>query len=483
MLYDWFFRKNALYFVESRLNFIITDGTKMFTELEKAAADISNMIARAGGRAILVGGCVRDRLLQREVTDFDLEIYHLSLDKIRSIIEKKYPLDLVGASFGVMKLRHLNIDIALPRLENKTGYGHRGFMVQSDQNLSFAQASARRDFTVNAMMFDPLSGELIDPWNGKSDLEKGILRHVSPHFSEDPLRVLRGMQFAGRFGFSFAEETVALCAELSQEELSGERIAGEWEKLLLQGGKPSLGLRFLRECNWIRFYPELAALIGCPQNPQWHPEGDVWEHTLRTLDAAAALRKNCRDDDLVLMLAALCHDFGKADCTVIEPDGRITSCGHDTLLDGTYSFIKRYWNKNSLPDAVATLVSHHMHPWQLIRNSSSDKAYRKLALAVKRMDLLADLVESDVRGIGGGEEVLQKKLTMLEKFREHTIKLSLESAPPEPLIKGRHLLERGIPPGREMGELLRRCFAAQIDGEFSDIESGLLYLERILCGK
>ncbi len=455
----------------------------MLSELENAVTDIARMISHAGGRALLVGGCVRDRLLKKSVKDFDLEIYGLSLDKIRNIIEKKYPLDLVGVSFGVMKVRHFEIDIALPRLENKTGRGHRGFVVQNEADLSFEQAGKRRDFTINAMMFDPLNGELIDPWNGQEDLKKGILRHVSEHFSEDPLRVLRGMQFAGRFGFDFAEETKKICSELSQDELSRERIAGEWEKLLLQGVKPSLGLRFLRDCRWIDFYPELAALIGCPQNPQWHPEGDVWEHTLLVLDAAAALRKGDKDDDLVLMLAALCHDFGKVECTVVEADGRITSCGHDTALDGVYNFINRYWNKNLLAEKVATLVAHHMHPWQLIQNSSSDKAYRKLALAVKRMDLLADLVESDVRGIASSKEVLQKKLDMLEKFRKRAEELSLQSAPPVPLVMGRHLLEKNIAPGRAMGELLQKCFSAQIEGVFSDLEGGLRYLEQILCEK
>jgi len=447
---------------------------------EKNVLEIAALLRFAGGRALLAGGCVRDFLTGTTPHDFDLEVYGLSAGEIIRALNGSYELDLVGMSFGVMKVRHCNIDIALPRTESKTGRGHRGFMVAPRPDLDFATAAARRDFTVNAMMMDALTGEIIDPHGGQQDLKRGILRHVSSHFTEDPLRVLRGMQFIGRFGFSAAPETIRLCAQLSQEELAAERIAGEWDKLLLQGKYIPAALRFLQEVNWVRFYPELAALIGCPQDPRWHPEGDVWNHTLAALDAAAGLRGNDNDDALVLMLAVLCHDFGKAACTLCHPDGRITSAGHDTFTAPAENFISRIWLRKDLHDRVMPLIKTHMQPWQLIRDGSSDRAFRRLALNAKRLDLLADLVECDVRGIAAGEEKLAEKLALLAKFRTRANELSLAQTPPSPLVLGRHLLARGIKPGPQMKPLLDRCFEAQLEGEFHDLDGAMKFLDTLL---
>jgi tRNA nucleotidyltransferase (CCA-adding enzyme) len=291
------------------------------------------------------------------------------------------------------------------------------------------------------------------------------------------------MQFIGRFGFTAAPETVRLCAQLSQEELAAERIAGEWDKLLLQGKYIPAALRFLQEVNWVRFYPELAALIGCPQDPRWHPEGDVWNHTLAALNAAAGLRSTDNDDALVLMLAVLCHDFGKAACTLCHPDGRITSAGHDTFTAPAENFISRIWLRKDLHDRVIPLIKTHMQPWQLIRDGSSDRAFRRLSLNAKRLDLLADLVECDVRGIAATPEVLAEKVHLIDTFRQRAAELSVANAPPVPLIMGRHLLARGLKPGRELKPFLDRCFEAQLDGEFTDISGAERFLDGLLCGK
>lgn len=464
-------------FLERKLSRIYI--TIMETTFENVVK-IAGLLRRAGGRALLAGGCVRDKLLGRKAQDFDIEVYGLSADALVRALAGHYEVDPVGMSFGVLKVRHWDIDIALPRSENKSGRGHRGFIVQTDPHLDFAAAAARRDFTVNAIMMDILTGEIIDPWHGEKDLHDGVLRHVSPHFGEDPLRVLRGMQFIARFGFTAAPETISLCAGLSQEELPAERIAAEWEKMLLQGTKPSAGLQFLREIKWLRFYPELAALCGCPQDPRWHPEGDVWTHTLLVTDAAAMLRRQEPGNALVLMLAALCHDFGKALCTKCHDDGRITSIGHDTLTAPAENFISGIWKKKNILPQVIKLISCHMQPWQLIKDASSDRAYRRLALASERMDLLADLVECDVRGIASTPEALAEKLLLIEKFRARAEELSVENSPPVPLVKGRHLLARGIPGGPGMKPWLDRCFAAQLDGEFTDLAGALKYLDSLL---
>ncbi|MBO4345552.1 MAG: hypothetical protein J5833_07340, partial [Victivallales bacterium] len=222
-----------------------------------AVMDIASSVKEIGGRAFLVGGCVRDALRGDPGKDFDVEIYGVSTAVLEKRLSERYSLSRVGASFGVYKVHGHEIDIALPRTENKVGSGHRGFIVDTNPDLSYEEATARRDFTINAIMYNPLDGEIIDPWHGVDDLRNGILRHTSPHFTEDPLRVLRGMQFVSRLEFTFAPETIALCSTLSQDELPPERLAGEWEKLLLKGKRPSLGLSFLRDCGWIRYYPEL----------------------------------------------------------------------------------------------------------------------------------------------------------------------------------------------------------------------------------
>ena len=445
--------------------------------------EIAFAVERAGGRTMMVGGCVRDRLLNTEVKDYDLEIYNLSAQKLLDALKNICEIDAVGMSFGVLKVKHFDIDLALPRKENKSGRGHRGFIMDFSPELDFATAASRRDFTINAIMQDAITGEIIDPWNGKLDLQKKILRHVSPAFAEDPLRVLRGMQFIARFDLSPDPETVKLSSTLSQNELPPERIAAEWEKLLLKGFAIDKALNFIRDTGWVNFYPELAALINCPQNPQWHPEGDVWNHTLAVVTAAAEMRKNNPDDNLIFMLAALCHDFGKPACTLIEPDGRITSCGHDSLTTPAENFITSIWRRKDLPEKVLPLISRHMHPWQLAANGSSDKAFRKLALHAKRLDLLADLAEADVKGISMSKNERLARLQIIDRFREKCRILAIADSIPAPLIMGRHLIARGLKPDPEFKTLLDKCFDAQIAGEFSTLEQALKFLDKLLCEK
>ena len=449
-------------------------------ELTEKITGIARAVRRAGGRAMLVGGCVRDRIIGMPVKDCDMEIYGISPEKLLSVLRGIVEVDSVGMNFGVLKVRHLPIDLSLPRRENRSGRGHRGFAVSVDPVMDFAEASARRDFTVNAIMEDALTGEIVDPHHGREDLRRGILRHVSAAFSEDPLRVLRGMQFIARFRLTPAPETVALCARLTQEELPRERIAAEWEKMLLQGTAVSAGLEFLARCNWVKFYPELDALRDCPQDPRWHPEGSVWTHTLLATDAAAAMRRGT-PDDLVLMLAVLCHDFGKPETTSVTPEGRIVSPGHDTCTAPAERFITAIWNRRDLPLKVLPLIAGHMHPWQLAAGDSSDRAYRRLAMSAGRLDLLADVAEADVRGIAMSESDRAERLGTIDRFRRRCAELAVADARPEPLLRGRHLLAHGLTPGRAFKPILDRCFDAQLSGEFDDLPGALAYLEALLA--
>jgi tRNA nucleotidyltransferase (CCA-adding enzyme) len=338
--------------------------------------------------------------------------------------------------------------------------------------MDIDEALARRDFTINAMAWDPDTLELRDPFNGRADLAAHVLRHASDRFTEDPLRVLRGMQLAARFELTPAPETVALCKTLSQDGQPNERLWEEWKKLLVQGIKPSLGLTFLRDTGWLRFYPELAALQGCEQDPVWHPEGDVWIHTLHCLDWFAGERTGLREDDLIVGLAILCHDFGKPLTTRTDGD-RVTSRGHEQEGEQpTRRFLERLTNQDDLIGEVLPLVQCHLRPRALYDARVSDSAVRRLARQVRRIDRLVRVARADhagrppkpFDGFPAGE-------WLLDRAR----KIHVETQAPTPIIMGRHLLELSVPPGPEMGRLLDDCYEAQLDGLFSTLEEGLTY--------
>ena len=222
---------------------------------KQAVLEIAERIRKAGGRALLVGGCVRDALLGLDAKDIDMEVYGLDAKAIEASLSESFFHDTVGRAFGVFILKGLNIDLALPRRESKTGPKHTDFKIEGDPEMSPQEAATRRDFTLNAISYDPLTHEWIDPCEGRSDLRARRLRHVSPAFIEDPLRVLRGMQFVARFNLVADPETIELCASLSPQHLPSERLWEEWKKLLLKGQQIGAGLEFLKACNWLPFFP------------------------------------------------------------------------------------------------------------------------------------------------------------------------------------------------------------------------------------
>ncbi len=443
----------------------------------EAAREVARIVRSAGGRALLVGGCVRDRLLGSNPKDIDIECFGIAPDRLKALLSERFDLDLVGASFGVLKLSGLDIDVAIPRRETKLGLGHRAFEMEYDPSLTVRDASARRDFTVNAIYLDPLTDELVDPWNGRADLERRILRHVSEHFSEDPLRVLRGMQFVARFGLTPAPETVAVCRAMDPEGLASERLFGEWSKLLLRGKRISAGLSFLRDTGWVKHYPELDRLIGCEQDPAWHPEGDVWNHTLCCLDAFAAARTGEDDEDLIVGLAVLCHDFGKPACTSYDPvRKRIRSLGHDECgVEPTLSFLRRLTNEERLLREVPPLVRMHMRPFAMWKDKASDGAIRRLAAKVVRIDRLLRVAAADDMG----RPPFPSEPAPLAWLAEQAKRLAVEDSAPKPIVMGRHLVDLGMKPGPDFGRILTALYEAQLDGKFSDLESGLSLLKSL----
>lgn len=409
-----------------------------------AAAD------RAGGRVYYVGGCVRDGLLGRESKDIDLEVHGIPVSKLEEILDGLGERIAKGVSFGVFGLRHCGLDIAMPRSEKATGRGHKDFAVFVDPFLGEEKAARRRDFTVNALMQNVLTGEILDFFGGREDLQNGIIRHVDDgSFGEDPLRVFRAAQFAARFDFAVAEETRALCASMAVDALAGERVFAELEKALLKAEKPSLFFEELRRMRQLTvWFPELEALIGVPQRPDAHPEGDVWEHTMQVLDAAASLRQRA-ENPLGLMLAALCHDFGKADTTE-SMDGVLHAYGHEKAgLPPAERFLGRLTGEKKLRQYVRSMVLLHMEPNKRLADGAGEKSFMRLFdSSVCPEDLLllaeADFLGRRAPGTDGAAlaaayaEVKKRLWALLDVYRERMA---------QPGVSGQDLVDAGFAPG------------------------------------
>jgi len=441
---------------------------------KKVCEYISQVALDSGGRAYLVGGCVRDSLMGLSPKDTDIEVYGIEPEHLEKLLRAKFKVDKVGKSFGVWIVKGFDVDVAIPRRERKIGEGHKAFDVECDPFMSIESACSRRDFTINAMLYDWLNGELIDPYGGRSDLEKKILRHTSERFVEDPLRVLRAMQFSARFDMDVALETIELCSKIPFENLASERVFEEWKKLLLKGKKISKGLNFLRDCGWIKYFPELSACVGCEQDSEWHPEGDVFTHTGFCLDSFAQNRVGEEWEDLVVGFAVLCHDFGKPLCTTKAADGKIHSYGHDILgRKPTLRFLERMTRQRSLIEEVVPLVERHMAILDLWRNKCGDSAIRRLAGKVKRIDRLVRVDDADRNGRPPIKpEPSPQGIWIMERANELKIKDSV----PKPIIMGRHLIELGMKPSPMFGEICSALYEAQLDGKFFDEKGARDYL-------
>jgi tRNA nucleotidyltransferase (CCA-adding enzyme) len=445
-----------------------------------------DVVTGLGGRPIAVGGAVRDHLLGAPPKDIDVEIYDVTLEVLEAALAQHFAVHAVGRSFGVLKVdvahdddpaQKTTFDVALPRRESKSGQGHKGFIVESDPHLTFTEAAARRDFTVNAIGVDLVTGALLDPHGGARDLANGVLRHVSTAFDEDPLRVLRAAQFAARLGLALHDDTRDRCRALQHElpTLPVERVLQEMKKLLVQGVWPSVGLHVLRTTGALdALFPELVALIGCPQEAEWHPEGDVWIHTLMVVDEAAQIARSEKlndDDTLVLTLAALAHDLGKPATTAFI-DGRVRSRDHESQGEApTRTFLARMGAWPALVDVVVALVRDHLKPFQLFKEQAGDGAIRRLALRVNIQHLVR-VARADAWGRTTPDALVHDDESG-EWLLAQAERLRVEAGAPKPILLGRHLLTHGLRPGPQMGTLLKDAFEAQLEGAFVD-ESGAI---------
>jgi tRNA nucleotidyltransferase (CCA-adding enzyme) len=435
---------------------------------------ICRAVREAGGRALFVGGWVRDRLRGVDSKDIDVEVFGLELPRVSELLGRFGAVIEVGRAFGVLRVKGLDVDFALPRRDSKVGSGHRGFEVACDPGLDYATAARRRDLTINSISFDPLSEEVIDPHGGRRDLERGVLRATDPeHFAEDPLRGMRVAQFAARFEMQPDAQLIELCAGLDLSELPGERLFEELRKLLLKGVRPSLGLAFLERTHLLRFFPQLDALRGVPQDPEWHPEGDVWVHTLMVVDEAARLRRGDADLDLALMFGALCHDLGKP-LTTSEQAGRVVSPAHDVEGDApTRALLDRLRAPGLLVERVRAHVRHHLAPALLDKQRSGSKAYRRLARRLEAAGLSMAELERVARADHLGrttDDARAQRFPAGDAFLARAAELEVSDQAVPDAVQGRHLIARGLAPGPEFGRILARCRDLQDETGWEDPE-------------
>jgi len=435
---------------------------------------LARAIQAQGGRALIVGGWVRDSLLGLTSKDLDLEVFGMLAAPLRALLEGVGRVDAVGESFTVFKIE--DIDVSLPRRESKIGRGHKGFLVEGDPDLSIEEAARRRDFTINAMSFDPLTGEVLDPFGGRADLAARRLRMVDARtFGDDSLRVLRALQFAARFALTVDEATAAICRSIPIDDLPAERVWGELEKLLLLADRPSIGLALALDFGVVATWlAELLPLTTCPQDAEWHPEGDVWTHTLMVVDEAhKRIAGLDRGPAVAMMLAAICHDIAKPQTTAVI-DGRVRSPGHEEAGVGPTTAILDRLNLHTLDGydvrhAVLGLVAHHLRPSAFHKAVPpvSDGAFRRLAQKVD-LELLARFAQADCHGRGGTFDC-----SAMDWFVNRARQLGVEKQPPAPIVLGRHLLDLGVTPGPRMGAILKVLYERQLDGEIQTLEQGM----------
>lgn len=438
-------------------------------DLEKAKS-IAHEINENGGRAYFVGGFVRDSLLGIENKDIDIEVHSIEKDRLREILSHHGELIEIGESFGIFSLKGYGIDFALPRCEKVTGKGHRDFEIVIDSYIGTKKASMRRDFTVNALMRDVLTGEIIDWYGGINDLNNKILRHVSDEtFPEDPLRVLRLAQFAARFGFTPAKETLNLCKKVDLSYLAKERVTDELKKALLKSSSPSVFFETLRKVNGLKvWFPETEKLISLLQNPVFHPEGDVWNHTMQVLDAGVNYRDKCTHP-FAFMLACLCHDFGKIVTTEVI-NGKIHSYEHEQRgLPDITAFIKRLTDEKYVAEYVTNMTLLHMKPTVMANAGSSQKKFNKLFDDSIAPEELIYLSSCDNYG-----RHIQTEKILFEKLHIFRECMAL------PFVKGSDLVEAGLLPDKDFSLYLDYAHKLRLAGvnKESALKQTLIYAEK-----
>ena len=454
---------------------------------------ILTSLQNKGKMGLIVGGAVRDAILGIEPKDIDVEVYNISYDDLAKVLEPFGKLDFVGKSFGILKLvdkEGNDFDFSIPRRDSKVednnnGRG-RGFESTFDTDITPKEAASRRDFTINSLGYNPLTSEVYDFFGGLDDLETKTLRATSPAFSEDALRVLRGMQFAARFDLTLDPETAQMASTLKDSQLTKERITGEWMKLFEKGKHPSKVIQFLIDTQWIDKYPELKAIVDLPQEPEWHPEGTVDKHTGFSMDAAAILADQNNisgEDKAVLIMAALTHDFGKATTTKNDiKDGipRVTSHGHEVESGKlAQTFLESIGIKKDLIAKVVPLAAHHMVHLTFDPKSKKQNI-RQIAemLFPATIEQLQYVIQSDM----GGRPPLSNELpNSVKDMIELSKKEDVYNKKITPLITGQELMDNfPIKQGKLIGEALKYVYNLQLQGIVKNKTDAFMEVDKFL---
>ncbi len=456
-------------------------GTPLGYKVEELLHDYSPIflsIDAHGGRAFLVGGAVRDLILGLPIHDVDLEVHGLTMEQLQALLRQFGPVSTVGKSFGVLKMHDIPIDWALPR----TDQSGRKPEVTINPLMGITEALSRRDLTMNALAIDLKSQVLLDPFGGIYDIKDKILRSPAiDFFAEDPLRFYRVMQFIGRFEMYPDDELQRACKIMDISAVSRERIEDEFEKLILKSRCPSLGIRWLATVGKLQeIAPELYQMHAIMQDPHWHPEGNVFEHLMQALDAAAVLAYSSSVEKLTLCYAALCHDLGKVS-TTIEKDGRIKSPGHaEAGVPLARSLLRRITRKKRIIDTVCLLVKYHMQPGQFIQLHATQAAYRRLALKLSpyaTIEQLGKVALADHSGRNGaGHQPLCGIPHFIKAFLKHAQEAQALVAAQLPILRGRDVMDL-VKPGPEMGKILKRAYEIQLEEGIKDKE----ILKRRVC--
>lgn len=447
---------------------------------------ISHVLHKQNAKAIVVGGSVRDHFLQLPSKDYDVEVYGLErIEVLEALLSNFGSVNLVGKSFGVLKFSHDGevYDFSFPRLESKVAQGHRGFAVEVDGNLDFETAAKRRDFRINALGYDVEERRFLDPFNGLNDIKEKKLRHIDEEtFLEDPLRVYRAVQFAARFDYVLADETFALCKKMVEhgmlEELPKERVYEEWKKLLLKSEKPSQGFELMKTLGILQYFPELVVLSSVEQSPQWHPEGDVWIHTMMSVDAMVTLLSHTMDEKfkIKMLFAILCHDLGKALTTSVDEEGRVRAIGHEVAgVEPTKSLLYRLTEEHDFIQSVLPFVAHHLKPSQFFAGKAKASAIRRLATKVNIEALVlvakADFLGRTTKAAALG--VYEAGDWLLEKAKA----LHVSEKPLECLVQGRDLIVLGLRPSAQFKEILDAVYSLQLEGTITTKDEAICFIK------
>ena len=420
-------------------------GERYEPDIPNRLLSIAGDIRSAGGRAFLVGGWVRDALLGKDCRDYDIEVYDLTQDELVPILKKYGRTNLVGKAFGVIHLamKGLSLDFSFPRTESKVGYGHRGFVVHTDEKLSFKEAALRRDFTINAMGMELPELTLCDPYGGIDDLKKGLLRHVGPAFVEDSLRILRGVQFASRFALTLAPETVELCRTLTLADLSVERLFEEFKKWLMKPGKPSLGLRAFLDIRLNDFFPEVF-----PLRESWDDLGEM-------LDNMESEREKLAVAGIALS-ESQSMEFAFASFLSGSPETSL-------------KFLERITNETHLLKNVPLQLGAYSNLSLGIVNDAPQ--LRRLAVKLGGLKLLCLLVKATPRKFYAEADDAE----FPEKLWQAATDFDLLEAAPQPYLTGKMLMELGVKPGKQMGEIIKQSFELQLDGKITNAEESIAW--------